>query len=80
MPHLSTIFSNVFRYANPARRTRMFSWRPRYLIWWRMFLVLYSDGLLFSLGLIVRMYDGWDRMSVSTRALADICSEVDGEE
>jgi hypothetical protein len=30
--HLSTIFSNVFRYANPARLTRMFSCRPRYLI------------------------------------------------
>lgn len=65
------IFSNVLRYAKPARRTRMFSCRPRYLIWCRIALVSYSVGLLFWLGLMVRMYDGWERMSLSKSAFAD---------
>jgi len=33
----------------------MFSWRPRYLIWWRIAFESYSAGLRFWLGLIVRM-------------------------
>ena len=69
--YLSTIFSKVFRYANPARRTRMFSCSPRYLIWCRMALESYSVGDLLALGLIVRMYEGCDRINFSTSALAE---------